>query len=124
MKAYPIELRERVLRAVEEGDHTRREIADAFGVTTRWIRKLVQQYRETDSIAPLPHAGGREEKFTPERLERLRALVDKKPTATLDELRKASRVACCIMTVSRAVQQLGYTRKKRRYVRVSKIVPK
>ena len=124
MKAYPMELRERVMRAVEEGDQTRQEIADTFGVTTRWIRKLVERYRQTDSIAPLPHAGGREEKFTPERLERLKALVDKKPTATLKELRKASRVPCCLMTVARAVQQLGYTRKKRRYVRVSKIVPK
>ena len=124
MQTYPIELRERVMRAVEEGDQTREEIADAFGVTSRWIRKLVQQYRETDSIAPLPHAGGREEKFTPERLERLKALVDKKPTSTLEELRKASRVPCCIMTVSRALQQLGYTRKKRRYVLVNKTVPK
>jgi transposase len=124
MKAYPMELRERVMRDVEEGDQTRQEIADTFRVTTRWIRKLVERYRQTDSIAPLPHAGGREEKFTPERLERLKALVDKKPTATLKELRKASRVPCCIMTVARAVQQLGYTRKKRRYVRVSKIVPK
>ena len=124
MKAYPIELRACVMRAVEEGDQTREEIAETFGVTTRWIRKLVQQYRETDSIAPLPHAGGREEKFTPERLERLKALVDKKPTATLDELRKTSRVKCCIMTVSWALQQLGYTRKKRRYVLVNKIAPK
>ena len=123
MQAYPMELRERVMQAVEEGDLTRQEIADAFGVTTRWIRKLVQQYRETDSISPLPHAGGREERFTPERLERLKALVDRKPTATLDELRKASRVPCCIMTVARALQQLGYTRKKRRYVQVSKTVP-
>ena len=124
MKAYPLEFRARVMRAVEEGDQTREEVAEAFGVTTRWIRKLVQQYRETDSIAPLPHAGGREEKFTPERLERLKALVDKKPTATLNELRKASRVPCCLMTVARALQQLGYTRKKRRYVLVSKIAPK
>ena len=124
MKAYPIELRERVMMAVEEGDQTRQEIAEAFGVTTRWIRKLVQQYRETHSIAPLPHAGGREEKFTPERLKRLKALVDKNPAATLDELRRASRVPCCIMTVARAMRQLGYTRKKRRYVPVSRIVPK
>jgi transposase len=124
MEAYSIDLRERVMVAVEEGIQTRQEIADAFGVTTRWIRKLVQHYRETGSIVPKPHAGGREEKFTPERLERLKALVDKKPTATLDELRKASRVPCCIMTVARALEQLGYTRKKRRYVPVNKIVPK
>lgn len=124
MEAYSVDLRARVLLAVEEAVDTRQEIAEAFGVTTRWIRKLVQQHRETGSIEPLPHAGGRQAKFTPERLERLKTLVEKKPTATLDELRKSSRVRCCSMTVSRALQQLGYTRKKRRYVPVSKIAPR
>ncbi len=124
MEAYSLDMRKHVMMAVEEGVQTRKEIADTFGVTTRWIRMLVQQYRERGSIEPLPHGGGREEKFTPERLRRLKALVDKKPSATLDELRKASRVACCNMTVARALKQLGYTRKKRRYVPANKIAPK
>ena len=124
MEPYSTDLRKRVLAAVEEGIQTRKEIGETFRVTTRWIRKLVQQQRETGSFEPLPHAGGREEKFTPERLERLKTIVDKKPTATLEELRKASRVPCCRMTVARALKQLGYTRKKRHYVPANKIVPK
>lgn len=124
MESYSVDLRARVLAAVEEGVDTRQEIAEAFGVTTRWIRKLVQQYRETGSIDPLPHGGGRQSKFTDERLGRLKRLVEKKPTATLEELRKGSRVRCCNMTVARALQQLGYTRKKRRYVPASKIAPR
>ena len=92
MGAYSMDLRERVMVAVEEDVDTRKEIAESFGVTTRWIRKLVQQYRETGSIKPLPHGGGRQAKFTPKRLERLKKLVDKKPAATLDELSKSSRV--------------------------------
>jgi transposase len=124
MEAYSLDLRERVMVAVKEGFETRKEIAESFGVTTRWIRRLVQQYRETGSIEPLPHGGGQPPKFTPERLERLRKLVEKKPAATLDELRKSSRVPCCSMTVSRALQQLGYTRKKRHSMPVSKSVPR
>jgi transposase len=124
MEAYSVDLRERVMVAVEDGVDTRKEIAESFGVTTRWIRKLVQQYRETGTIKPLPHGGGQQSKFTPARLERLKKLVDKKPAATLDELRRSSRVPCCIMTVSRALHQLGYTRKKRRSVPASKIVLK
>ena len=112
MEAYSVNFRERVMLAVEEGFDTRKEIAESFVMTTRWIRKLVQQYRETGSIKPLPHGGGQQLKFTPERLERLKNLVEKKPAATLDELRRSSRVPCCSMTVSRALQQLGYTRKK------------
>jgi len=106
-----VDLRERVMVAEEEDVDIRKEIAESFGVTTRWIRKLVQQYRETGSIKPLPHGGGQQSKLTPERLERLKKLVDKKPAATLDELRKSSRVACGKMTVSRALHQLGYSRK-------------
>ena len=124
METYSVDLRERVMRAVEEGFDTRKEIAESFGVTTRWIRKLVQQCRETGSIKPLPHGGGRQPKFTSERLERLKSLVEKKPAATLDELRRSSRVPCCSMTVSRALRQLGYTRKKRHSMPVSKSVPR
>lgn len=124
MEAYSMDLRTRVLQAVDEGIDSRQEIADTFGVTTRWIRLLVQRRRETGSIEPSPHAGGWEPKFTPERLERLKTLVEKKPDATLDELRRSSRVRCCNMTVSRALKQLGFTRKKRHYVLASKIVPK
>lgn len=123
MEAYSVDLRECVMLAVEEGIDTRKEIAESFGVTTRWIRKLVQQYRETGSIKPLPHGGGQQPRFTPERLERLKRLVEKKPAATLDELRRSSRVPCCSMTVSRALEQLGYTRKKRRSMPASKSVP-
>jgi transposase len=94
-----------------------------FGVTSRWIRKLVQRRRETGSIAPLPHAGGREAKFTAERLARLKTLVEKNPDATLEELRRQSRVPCCQLTVSRALDQLGCTRKKRRSAPANKIAP-
>jgi hypothetical protein len=48
-------------------------------------------------------------------------LVVKNPDATLEELCTSSRVPCCKMTVSRALAQLGYTRKKRRSEPVNKI---
>ena len=112
MEAYSIDMRVRVMVAVEGGIHSREEIAESFGITSRRIRKLVKQYRDTSSVEPLTQAGGREEKSTPQRLQRLKTHVDKKPTATLDELRLVSRVRCFNMTVSRALNQLGYTRKK------------
>lgn len=123
MEVYSLDLRERVLRAVDEGLDSREGIARTFGVTSRWIRKLVRRRQETGSINPLPHGGGRERKFTPERLERLNRLLVKNPDATLEELRKRSRVPCCKMTVSRALEQLGYTRKKRPSGPANKIAP-
>ena len=123
MEAYSLDLRERVLRAVEAGQDSREGIARTFGVSSRWIWKLVKHRQETGSIAPLPHGGGREPKFTPARLERLNKLVVKNPDATLAELCHSSRVPCCKMTVSRALAQLGYTRKKRRSEPANKTDP-
>ena len=113
MEAYSIDLRERVIEAVDEKKGTQQQIATIFGVSARWIRKLLRQRRETGSIAPKPHGGGHPPKFSGKRLERLRSLVDHDPDATLQELRRRSRVPASVMAVFRALRRLGYSRKKR-----------
>ena len=121
MTAYSMDLRERVVEAVEEEGLTKAEAARRFGVTDRWIRMLLQRKRETGSIAPKPHGGGMPLKLSESQMERLRGLVEKDPGATLAELRKRMRISCCKMTISRALDRMGFTRKKSRYVRPSKI---
>ena len=123
MTTYSMDLRERAVKAVEKEGLTKVEAAKRFGVTDRWIRSLLQRKRETGSIAPKPHGGGMPLKLSEAQMERLRGLVDKDPGATLAELRKRMRVSCCMMTISRALERLGFTRKKSRYVRLSKIDP-
>lgn len=61
-----MDLRERVMIAVveEEEVDARKKIAESFGLTSRWIRKLVQQYRETGSIKPLPRDGSQQSSLT------------------------------------------------------------
>jgi transposase len=59
VKIYSQDLRERVVNACDKGNHTRGEVATLFGVSTAWIRRLLQRRRATGSIAPRPHAGGR-----------------------------------------------------------------
>lgn len=56
MQAYSLDLRVRVLAAVD-ADQPRAEIARRFSVSMSWIRRLVQRRRETGSIEPKPHAG-------------------------------------------------------------------
>ena len=41
MVAYSVDLRERVLAAVDAGEGTQQEIAERFRVSARWIRKLL-----------------------------------------------------------------------------------
>jgi transposase len=47
MNAYPIELRRRVLDAVDNKLGTQQKIAHTFSVSAIWIRKLLQRRRET-----------------------------------------------------------------------------
>jgi len=114
METYSMDLRERVVRAVDAKSGTRVEIAERFDVSVPWIKKLLRPRRETGSIAPLPHGGGWTPKFTGQKLEQLKALVDRDPDATLQELLEQSGVDGSIMAVHRALERLGCRRKKSR----------
>jgi transposase len=123
MKAYSTDLRERVIADCDARDGTREQIAARFSVSIAWIRKLVRQRRETGSIAPKPHGGGRAPAFDDEAARRLREAVRADNDATLAELAHAVGVSCCASAVYRALARLGVTRKKSHGGRPSKIAP-
>jgi hypothetical protein len=54
MKAYSLDLRTRVLAAVDRGQLTQGQIADQFQVSDRWIRQLLRRRAQTGSSAPRP----------------------------------------------------------------------
>jgi transposase len=114
METYSMDLRERVIRAYDEKVGTQEEVAELFRVSVPWIKKLLRRRREAGSIAPKPHAGGWTPKFSGEKLEQLKALVEQDPDATLQELLEQSGVDGSIMAVHRALQRLGCRRKKSR----------
>jgi transposase len=120
MKTYSMDLRERVVLACDERLGTREEIARLFGVSTAWVRRLLQRRRESGSIAARPRGGQKPPKFQGKNLDRLKALVAAQPDATLQELRNRSGVAASIMAVQRALVRLGLRRKKSRSGRASK----
>lgn len=112
MKAYSQDLRERVVRACDEGRGTRQQIADLFGVSPAWIRRLLQRRREAGSFAAKPHAGGAV-KMTPQRRDRLVVLVCEQPDATLAELHERLAAPVHLSTIARALLRLGLTLKKK-----------
>jgi transposase len=114
MVPYSIDLRERVLMAVDAGEGTQEEIARRFRVSARWIRKLLARRAATGSIAPQPNGGGRKAVIQGEAAETLRAAVRDDPDATLAELRQATGIKGCLMTFWRALDRLKITRKKSR----------
>lgn len=116
MKPHPIELRQRIVAAVDRQEHTIAEVATLFDVSERYIYQLLKLRRETGDLSPLPHGGGAELKLDEAKLLELAQLVAEFPDATLDELRQLLRRRCrlsvSINTVWRGLQQIDFTLKK------------
>ena len=74
MESYSMDLRKRVVRACDEQIGTRVEIAEMFGVSTAWIRRLLQRRRETGDFSARPRGGRRFGAFDEAGLERLKSL--------------------------------------------------
>ena len=123
MKAYSTDLRQRVVAACDAYDGTREQIAARFSVSVSWVRKVLRQRRDTGTIDPKPHGGGREPAFDAAADARLREAVRADDDATLDELGRAAGVACSVPAVYRALARLGITRKKSRGGRPSRTGP-
>ncbi len=116
MKAYPKELRERVVAAVEQGEHTRAELAHLFNVSRTFIKKMLRWQRAGQDLAPRQGGGPSPLLQAPE-LALLCAEVGACPDATLNELQSAlaekGDVTASLPTLCRALQQLDLPRKKK-----------
>ena len=118
MKAYSADLREKVLRAVDQG-YPRNEIIKLFGVSRATIKRYLKQRRETGTISARPIPGRPSKKFAPLQAG-LVAQLQAYPDATLEthcqiwEHEHGLRVSPT--TMGRAIRRVGWTRKKRRWV--------
>jgi transposase len=120
MRAYSVDLRERVVAAVDRGT-LRKEIVRTLGVSEPTIRRYLRLPRETGSLAP---------KLLPKRafsigqsVEHTRALwkqLEEHNDATLEQHCRLwegkQGVKVSISTMSRAIGRLGWTLKKRVWV--------
>ena len=117
MKAYSLDLRQKVLAAALRGDRSLREVADLFGVGKTFVDKLLGIHRAGEDLAPRPHGGGYPARLLPRHEKLLRSRVRQRQDATLEELRAhlAARAALSVSvsTVSRSLIRLGLGRKKK-----------
>jgi transposase len=87
MKAYSVDLRTRIVEAVDRHLGSQGEVAALFGVSRSVVKKLLRQRRETGSVAPKPHRGGHTPKLTAQKGEAVRAyILDVKNEASLAEV--------------------------------------
>src|SRR5215210_2838670 len=118
MKAYSLDLRQRIMEAVDSGELLQNEVASMVSVCTRVNVELLVQRVELGDVAPLPHGGGRRRLFDAEDLEKLGAAVEEKSDVSLKELQakvhphNRRRLKASTSTISRTLKTLGLTRKK------------
>jgi transposase len=118
MKAYSLDLRQKILRAYDQRLGSQRALAALFGVSQSFVEKLLRRRRTSGDIAPRPHAGGRRALCNEAALAVVRRLVHEQPDVTLAELcerlsaQRGLRVS--VPTMGRLVLALRLPRKKKR----------
>ena len=116
MKAYSIDLRQKVIDAYEAKEDSQRRLAKRFKIGYSSVQRWLKQYYAGEGITPKPHGGGQSAKLSPPQLEQVKAIIEDNNDATLVELceRVAEKLEVPVSrsTMGRITQKLGFSRKK------------
>jgi transposase len=116
MRAYSLDLRQKVVAAYLRGEGTIDEIAALFSVGPTFVKKMLRLHREGGDLSPLPHGGGHIPKLSDKHHQMLRAEIKRNNDVTIEELRELLRKKAGIEvsqpTVSRLLARLDLPRKK------------
>jgi transposase len=116
MKAYSLDLRQKIVDAYARGNLSQRQLAQQFQVTLSFVEKLLKQQRKTGSIAPKCRTTQTPTKLDAEQLEVLRQLVEDNNDATLVELcgllEQKTGVLVSRSTMDRMLRRLNFSFKK------------
>jgi transposase len=113
MRAYSMDLRERVAATVDEGRRSQRQIARLFRVSLSFISRLLKRRREAGTLAPRPHRGGPRPALDFAQRWRLRRLAREHNDDTLEGLRRRGGFRCSLTTIWRVLRRGGLTRKEK-----------
>jgi transposase len=123
MKAYSLDLRQRVVSAYEDGVETIREVAEQFLVSESFIKKMLARHRANGDIAPRGHGGGQRKRLSDAHRKWLLKIVLSAPDITLSELQQElldeKQVSVSVPTLSRELRGLNLRRKKNQWSLVS-----
>jgi transposase len=123
MKAYSVDLREKVLRAVDQG-YPREEIVKLLGVSRATIKRYLKQRRERGTVTPKAIPGRPPKKLGPLQAELVAQLQAHDDRGLEEQCRlweQSHGVRVSTSTMSRAIKRVGWTRKKRRWVPLSAV---
>ncbi len=116
MRAYSQEVRQQVLRAVDEGK-SRAQIIDRFQVSRATIKRYLKQRRETGTVLPRP-IPGRPPKKGAALQAGVQDLLEAYPNARLEDYcqwwESLHGVKVSTTSMSRAIHAVGWMRTKAR----------
>jgi transposase len=116
MRAYSQDVRQQVLRAVDEGT-SRAQIMDLFQVSRATIKRYVKQRRETGTVLPRPIPGRPPKKGVALQMG-VQELLEAHPGASQQDYcqwwEAEHGMAVSRASMSRAIHAIGWVRKKER----------
>src|SRR5258705_4214711 len=105
MRAYSMDLRERIFRD-SDGGLPSVAVAEKYDVSRAWVDRVKQRRRETGEVAPRAQRYGPPLKLGPH-LHRLVELIREQPDRTLAELQEALGLSASLATIWRAGKRGG-----------------
>jgi transposase len=118
MKAYSLDLREKIVAAVGRG-MSKAQAARTFGVGVTSVKRYVKLAEEGKSLRP-GKALGKKGKLDGSGIDLLEEDLRTRPAATYEKradlLYELLGIRVSKATICRAIKRLGYTRKKDRWV--------
>ncbi len=114
MKAYSVDLRQRIVAAVR-GGMSKAQAARTFGVGATSVKRYVSLAQQGRSLEP-GKAPGKRSKLGQSGMRLLEEDLRERPTATYENraqlLHRLVGVEVSKATICRTIQRMGYTRKK------------
>ena len=107
-----MDLRIRIVAARDKGGATRQQIADRFGVSLAFVKKILFRRKHFGTIAPFHGKAGRKPVLSPQQRDAMRAYIARNPGATLAEIREALGVSCSLPTIFNTLRRMKLTYKK------------
>jgi transposase len=122
MRPTSVDLRKRVVAARINDGHSMGEISARFKIPKGTVQNILERYRDSGTVLPKPANSGRKPAFSQAALVKLEKDVLNHPDSTLEELRDHSGMKVSLVCIHKTLRKLGFTRKKKLYVRMNNSV--
>ena len=86
MKAYSLDLRQKIVEAYLNKQGSMQQLAERFNVARSFVQKLIKRYQDEGTLEPKPRGGKVPPKLGSEHWPVVQELVEADNDATLEEL--------------------------------------